>query len=307
MPGALEAAQEGDTSGLVQEISLVSSNSPSGFLEAPVIAGCISAILLVSAIIICVCAVLSKRKFSWRNNTTTAGRTSIDCKEKPVNGIYSTSDYKRAASAQKIHSSQFGTSSKKKVKRGSVASLSTRNDNSNFEIYPYATFGTTPRLDADTYQYGLNLRSQTPGSRDCLDTASVEWARTDVYQSDDTDTYCATQHNIPTDLTPAARSLVDTTKLCVAVTQDDVMQETKNGPASTLRHHEQQVTSSKNQEQHQPRLMQPLPQTDHQYIQHNRPHHPEEIYQRRKRLVEIQHKKNHYHHKPKKDDFDQEL
>ncbi|KAF2345011.1 hypothetical protein FHG87_024233, partial [Trinorchestia longiramus] len=282
MPGHLQTALESDSSGLVQEIPLSSSDSSGNYLEVPVIAGCISALLLIAAVIICVGAVLSKQKFNFRNNSTASGgRVSIDTKEKSMDGIYSTGDCKHIPDL-KFHNDDFNTASKKKLKRGSIASLSSRNDASSFEIYPYATFGTTTRLDHTSFKHGEDPSNGTQGPHDCVDPAvRVEWPQAgDVYHSGDADPYGKT-------LAPGGQAPSQTP----GGTEDEQWNASPRGKGkersikgsagpSTLRHQDPQNELMKFQDVHQQRSMQPLPGAGQQHQLHQA---PEQIYQSHQR------------------------
>ncbi|XP_047739548.1 uncharacterized protein LOC108670859 [Hyalella azteca] len=153
MPGALEAAEggSGDSSGLVQEISLTSLTPSSLLLEAPVIAGCISALLLVTAIIICVCAAITRRRHYHQS------RNVVGKEEKNY-----------AAVADSLMTRSSDASTLKRAKYRSVNSLNSQDVLGDaYEIYPYATFEGGKKEEPQ--HYALSLRSHTPDSRGCLD------------------------------------------------------------------------------------------------------------------------------------------
>lgn len=131
------------SSGLVQEIPLTSPTAPASFLDAPVIAGCISALLLATAVIICVCVALTRRhQLFHRRSADTSTQSSAG------DGIES----KR--SSEKNYACLTGTTTKgrkesgramtpiKRSKCRSMASLASSQNTlgEDYEIYPYATF-----------------------------------------------------------------------------------------------------------------------------------------------------------------------
>lgn len=132
------------SSGLVQEIPLTSPTAPSFFLDAPVIAGCISALLLATAVIICVCVVLTRKQQLFHRRAGDTSTQSI-----AGDGI----DSKR--SLEKNYACLTGTTAKGRKQSGrattpiksskcrSMASLASSQNTlggDSYEIYPYATF-----------------------------------------------------------------------------------------------------------------------------------------------------------------------
>ena len=117
--------------GLVQEVRMTSSESQDGYLDAPIIAGCVSALLLATAIIICLCVAITRKRLVQRNDS------SRELKEKFQDNTY--------ASIARTKNKQIRDGNLTPIKKStcrSMASLSSKDGlGDSYEIYPYATFG----------------------------------------------------------------------------------------------------------------------------------------------------------------------
>ena len=114
---------------LVQEIIYASPVVNQSFLEAPIIAGGISALLLTIAILICALVAFTRRK-TLCNSRNHDGNSSL----KKQNEFAPLHDTLRKFNGQEVTPA-------KKSKSQSIASLATQDVFSDsYDIYPYATF-----------------------------------------------------------------------------------------------------------------------------------------------------------------------
>ncbi|KAK7015882.1 hypothetical protein SK128_009424 [Halocaridina rubra] len=167
----------------VQEVILGGNTGPGGWLDAHVVAGVVSALLLATAFIICACVAFRRRKYG--------GYRSILPDSRGFNGgillysrrfniwifMFMTSrqgdsldnkgggedDNARNCEITRTH---LYSPTPTKKPRGSLASIKTQDDTTDpYEICPYATFSVGS--SEATLEYGLSLHTMTP--RDCLD------------------------------------------------------------------------------------------------------------------------------------------
>ncbi|XP_068201363.1 cell adhesion molecule Dscam2-like isoform X2 [Palaemon carinicauda] len=143
----------------VQEVMLGSASGVGGWLDAHVVAGVVSALLLATALIICVCVAFRRRRYGGYRQGE-----SLDNK--------GGGEDDNARNCEITRSHLYSPTPTKKP-RGSLASLKTQDDTSDpYEICPYATFspsGVPLSVGSSeaTLEYGLSLHAMTP--RDCLD------------------------------------------------------------------------------------------------------------------------------------------
>ncbi|XP_042208394.1 Down syndrome cell adhesion molecule-like protein Dscam2 isoform X1 [Homarus americanus] len=137
----------------VQEVVMMGSPVVmTEWLDAHVVAGVVSAILLAAALIICVCVAVRRRRYGGYS----AGE-SLDNKGGGEEDNARNSELTRA---------HLYSPAPTKKPRGSLASLKTQGDTSDpYEICPYATFSVGS--SEGTLEYGLSLHAMTP--RDCLE------------------------------------------------------------------------------------------------------------------------------------------
>ncbi|KAK4299474.1 hypothetical protein Pmani_028258 [Petrolisthes manimaculis] len=134
----------------VQEVPQGVESAVGGWLDVHIVAGVVSALLLATAFIICVCVAVRKRRQG----------ESVD--QKGGSG-----EDDNARNSELTRDSHLYSPTPTKKPRGSLASLKTQDDTSNpYEICPYATF-SVGSSEEGTLEYGLSLHSLTP--RDCLD------------------------------------------------------------------------------------------------------------------------------------------
>ncbi|XP_045103222.1 Down syndrome cell adhesion molecule homolog isoform X1 [Portunus trituberculatus] len=145
----------------VQEVLMSGVGGPGGWLDAHIVAGVVSALLLATAFIICVCVAVRRRRYGGYRQGD-----SVD--EKGGSGE---DDNARNSELTRAH---LYSPTPTKKPRGSLASLKTQDDTSDpYEICPYATFSSVPLAlcsvgsSDGTLEYGLSLHAMTP--RDCLD------------------------------------------------------------------------------------------------------------------------------------------
>lgn len=127
----------------MHEVSLAGGVGPHGTpsLDAPVIAGAISAVLLATALIICLCVCVARRKLLLRHtNATSAISSNLDSKDDQsssklyasLRGVSSSGHSRKDSSSTPI----------KRSKSQSAASLASQPSmGESYEICPYATFG----------------------------------------------------------------------------------------------------------------------------------------------------------------------
>ncbi|XP_042230764.1 Down syndrome cell adhesion molecule-like protein Dscam2 isoform X2 [Homarus americanus] len=132
----------------VQEVVVMGSPAVmTGWLDAHVVAGVVSAVLLAAALIICVCVAVRRRRPGESLDNKGGGEE----------------DNARNSELTRAH---LYSPTPTKKPHGSLASLKTQDDTSDpYEICPYATFSVGS--SEGTLEYGLSLHAMTP--RDCLD------------------------------------------------------------------------------------------------------------------------------------------
>ncbi|ROT76064.1 Down syndrome cell adhesion molecule-like protein [Penaeus vannamei] len=131
----------------VQEVQVSGPPGVGGWLDAHVVAGVVSALLLAAALIICVCVAVRRRRQGESLDNKGGGED----------------DNARNSELTRAH---LYSPTPTKKPRGSLASLKTQDDASDpYEICPYATFSVGS--SEGTLEYGLSLHALTP--RDCLD------------------------------------------------------------------------------------------------------------------------------------------
>ncbi|KAK3860836.1 hypothetical protein Pcinc_033125, partial [Petrolisthes cinctipes] len=139
----------------VQEVPQGVESAVGGWLDVHIVAGVVSALLLATAFIICVCVAVRKRRYGGYRQGE-----SVD--QKGGSG-----EDDNARNSELTRDSHLYSPTPTKKPRGSLASLKTQDDTSNpYEICPYATF-SVGSSEEGTLEYGLSLHSLTP--RDCLD------------------------------------------------------------------------------------------------------------------------------------------
>ncbi|KAG7154055.1 Down syndrome cell adhesion molecule-like protein 2-like 8, partial [Homarus americanus] len=137
----------------VQEVLVSGSVGVGGWLDAHIVAGVVSALLLATAFIICVCVAVRRRRYGGYSRQG----ESVDQKGGGEDDNARNSELTRA---------HLYSPTPTKKPRGSLASLKTQDDTSDpYEICPYATFSVGS--SEGTLEYGLSLHAVTP--RDCLD------------------------------------------------------------------------------------------------------------------------------------------
>ncbi|XP_037801360.1 Down syndrome cell adhesion molecule-like protein Dscam2 [Penaeus monodon] len=137
----------------VQEVQVSGPPGVGGWLDAHVVAGVVSALLLAAALIICVCVAVRRRRYGGYSRQG----ESLDNKGGGEDDNARNSELTRA---------HLYSPTPTKKPRGSLASLKTQDDASDpYEICPYATFSVGS--SEGTLEYGLSLHALTP--RDCLD------------------------------------------------------------------------------------------------------------------------------------------
>ncbi|KAK7081828.1 hypothetical protein SK128_021787 [Halocaridina rubra] len=137
----------------VQEVILGGSVGVGGWLDAHVVAGVVSALLLATALIICVCVAFRRKRYGGYSRQG----ESLDNKGGGED------DNARNCEITRTH---LYSPTPTKKPRGSLASLKTQDDTTDpYEICPYATFSVGS--SEATLEYGLSLHAMTP--RDCLD------------------------------------------------------------------------------------------------------------------------------------------
>ncbi|XP_050737483.1 cell adhesion molecule Dscam2-like isoform X2 [Eriocheir sinensis] len=148
----------------IQEVLVSGGGGPGGWLDAHIVAGVVSALLLATAFIICVCVAVRRRRYGGYRQGD-----SVDTK-----GGGGEDDNARNSELTRAH---LYSPTPTKKPRGSLASLKTQDDASDpYEICPYATFSSVPLTHCSvgssdgTLEYGLSLHAMTP--RDCLDHPS---------------------------------------------------------------------------------------------------------------------------------------
>ncbi|KAK7074156.1 hypothetical protein SK128_006884 [Halocaridina rubra] len=136
----------------VQEILVGGVMSVDAWLDAHVVAGVVSALLLSTALIICICVIVRRRKYGGYRQGD-----SLDNKDGGEDD--------NARNCEITRSHLYSPTPAKKP-RGSLASVKTQDETSDpYEICPYATFSVDS--SEGTLEYGLSLHAMTP--RDCLD------------------------------------------------------------------------------------------------------------------------------------------
>ncbi|XP_042226508.1 Down syndrome cell adhesion molecule-like protein Dscam2 isoform X2 [Homarus americanus] len=136
----------------VQEVLVGSPEVATGWLDAHVVAGVVSALLLAAALIICVCVAVRRRRYGgYRKGESLDNKGGGE------------EDNARNSEITRTH---LYSPTPTKKPRGSLASLKTQDDTSDpYEICPYATFSVGS--SEGTLEYGLSLHTMNP--RDCLD------------------------------------------------------------------------------------------------------------------------------------------
>ncbi|XP_071543543.1 uncharacterized protein [Panulirus ornatus] len=136
----------------VQEVLVGAPVGTDGWLDAHVVAGVVSAVLLAAALIICVCVAVRKRRYGGYRQGE-----SLDSK--------GGGEEDNARNSEITRSHLYSPTPTKKP-HGSLVSLKSQDDASDpYEICPYATFSVGS--SEGTLEYGLSLHALTP--RDCLD------------------------------------------------------------------------------------------------------------------------------------------
>ncbi|KAK8723184.1 hypothetical protein OTU49_011890, partial [Cherax quadricarinatus] len=136
----------------VQEVVVGGTVGVGGWLDAHIVAGVVSALLLAAAFIICVCVALKRRRYGgYRQGESVEHKSGAE------------DDNARNSELTRAH---FYSPTPIKKPRGSLVSLKTQEETSDpYEICPYATFSVGS--SEGTLEYGLSLHAMTP--RDCLD------------------------------------------------------------------------------------------------------------------------------------------
>ncbi|KAK3861845.1 hypothetical protein Pcinc_032241 [Petrolisthes cinctipes] len=138
----------------VLEVPQGVSGSVGGWLDAHIVAGVVSALLLATAFIICVCVAVRKRRYGGY-------RQGESMDQKGGSG-----EDDNARNSELTRATHLYSPTPTKKPRGSLASLKTQDETSDpYEICPYATFSVGS--SEGTLEYGLSLHALTP--RDCLD------------------------------------------------------------------------------------------------------------------------------------------
>ncbi|XP_071543682.1 uncharacterized protein [Panulirus ornatus] len=150
----------------VQEVAVGRGAGPTGWLDAHIIAGVVSALLLAAAFIICVCVAVRKRRYGGyrqgRSGATNVIRSYVVSRQGESVDQKGGGEEDNARNSEITRAHLYSPTPTKKS-RGSLASLKTQDDASDpYEICPYATFSSE-----GTLEYGLSLHAMTP--RDCLD------------------------------------------------------------------------------------------------------------------------------------------
>jgi len=129
-----------DAKSFIREITLSNNVTEVTSINAHMIAGVISAILLAIAFVICSCVAISRRKLFIGSGQSSE---SVDIDSKDDSKIYTSlrsgfTGYKKDAYGRK-ESVSTPIKRSKSQSAASLASQPTIDD--NYEIYPYATFG----------------------------------------------------------------------------------------------------------------------------------------------------------------------
>ncbi|XP_071532405.1 cell adhesion molecule Dscam2-like [Panulirus ornatus] len=136
----------------VQEVLVGGPVGETGWLDAHVVAGVVSAVLLAAALIICVCVAVRRRRYGGYRQGD-----NVDSKGGGEEDNARNSEITRA---------HLYSPTPTKKPHGSLTSLKTQDDPSDpYEICPYATFSVGS--SEGTLEYGLSFHALTP--RDCLD------------------------------------------------------------------------------------------------------------------------------------------
>nr|XP_045608775.1 Down syndrome cell adhesion molecule-like protein Dscam2 isoform X3 [Procambarus clarkii] len=137
----------------VQEVVMKRPAAAGSWLDAHVVAGMVSALLLAAALIICVCVAVRRRRYGGYSRQG----------ENLENKGGGEDDNARNSELTRAH---LYSPTPTKKPRGSLASLKTQDETSDpYEICPYATFSVGS--SEGTLEYGLSLHAMNP--RECLD------------------------------------------------------------------------------------------------------------------------------------------